>query len=100
MQIFPILISIFFSIVKVVHMGVLTGEMTGEMTGGVKTIKVLYIKGIQIFNGRDEPIFFTQSSFFGGHAALSDPSHPLSDFIPSVGTKYSQVGNKAFPAWE
>jgi len=78
------------------------GEMTGEMKGEMKMAKSFYLKGSSPSDGRDGPLFVNTPSLSVNNASLFlrqiFPAWEI--FIPTLGTKHSQLGNKTFPPWE
>ena len=75
--------------------------MTGEMTGEMKMAKSLYLKGFSPSDGRDGAIFINNSWLFVNKACLFlDNAALFALIVPLLGTIYSHLGNKTFPAWE
>jgi hypothetical protein len=73
----------------------------GEMKGGMKVAKSLYLKGFSPSDGRDGAIFINNSWLFVNKAPLFlDNAALFALIVPLLGTIYSHLGNKTFPAWE
>jgi hypothetical protein len=73
----------------------------GEMKGGMKVAKFLYLKGFSPSDGRDGAIFINNSWLFVNKAPLFlDNAALFALIVPLLGTIYSHLGNKTFPAWE
>ena len=71
------------------------------MKGGMKVAKSLYLKGFSPSDGRDGAIFINNSWLFVNKAPLFLENAALFALIvPLLGTIYSHLGNKTFPAWE
>jgi hypothetical protein len=71
------------------------------MTGGMKMAKSLYLKGFSPSDGRDGAIFINNSWLFVNKAPLFlDNAALFALIVPLLGTIYSHLGNKTFPAWE
>ena len=114
LQVFSLYISKFFSNVKIASMvdrrvdGSDMGEMTGEVKGEMKMARCLYLKASAPSDGRDGHDFVNTPSLsvnnpwlLGNNARLIDNQFPYWElFIPTLGTIYSQPGNKTFPPWE
>ncbi len=73
----------------------------GGMTGEIKMAKTLYLKGLAPSDGRDEAFFDKNCSLFINYARLTFNKAALFALdVPLLGTIYSHLGNKRFPAWE
>ena len=73
----------------------------GEMKGGMKVAKSLYLKGFSPSDGRDGVIFINNSWLFVNKACLFlDNAALFALIVPLLGTIYSHLGKKPFPAWE
>ena len=71
------------------------------MKGGMKVAKSLYLKGFSPSDGRDGAIFINNSWLFVNKAPLFlDNAALFALIVPLLGTIYSHLGNKTFPAWE
>jgi len=97
---FLYLFPVFFQLLKLTSIvdgrvnGRVMGGMTGGVKGGMEMARLLYLKGSAPFDGRDEPYCSIMLPY------LQIMSHYWELFIPSLGTNYSQAGNKIFPPWE
>ena len=73
----------------------------GEIKGGMKVAKSLYLKGFSPSDGRDGAIIINNSWLFVNKACLFlDNAALFALIVPLLGTIYSHLGNKTFPAWE
>lgn len=80
----------------------------GEMKGGMKMAKSLYLKGFSPSDRRDGAIFINNFWLFVNKACLFLDNAALfalnltlfALIVPLLGTIYSHLGKKLFPAWE
>ena len=64
------------------------------MKGGMKTARILYLKGLAPSDGRDGPLFVNTRSLFGNKAALSKL------YLSFISANRSLKGNYSFPVRE
>ena len=64
------------------------------MKGGMKTARILYLKGLAPSDGRDRPLFVNSRSLFGNKAALSKL------YLSFISANRSLKGNYSFPVRE